>query len=212
MPGAVVSAFERWYFRDAPPERLAVIRILVGAFATVYAAIRVPDLWKYAAFSDSRFHPVGISGLLDGPLSPAVWHALLLLTVPLCVAFTLGWHHKVVAPIAALVLLAVTTYHDSFGQLFHTENLMVLYVIVLAVVPAADALSLDRRRAAARDVDAADQQRSVRMARGAAVGPVCHHVHARRVGEDLERRMGMGARRRAAQPDRLRQRPQGGDG
>jgi hypothetical protein len=154
-----VSAFERWYFRDAPPERLAVIRILVGAFATVYAAVRVPDLWKYAAFSDSRFHPVGISGLLDEPLSPAVWHTLLLLTVPLCLAFTLGWHHKVVAPVAALALLAVTTYHDSFGQLFHTENLMVLYVIVLAVVPAADALSLDRRRAAARDSDSAPPAR-----------------------------------------------------
>ncbi len=38
------------------------------------------------------------------------------------------------------VLLFTTTYHDSFGQLFHTENLMVLYVIVLAIVPAADAL------------------------------------------------------------------------
>ena len=154
-----MSTFERWYFRDAPPERLAVIRILVGAFATVYAAVRVPDLWKYAAFSDSRFHPVGISGLLDEPLSPAVWHTLLLLTVPLCLAFTLGWHHKVVAPVAALALLAVTTYHDSFGQLFHTENLMVLYVIVLAVVPAADALSLDRRRGAARDTNSAPPAR-----------------------------------------------------
>ena len=191
-----------------------MIRILVGAFATVYAAVRVPDLWNYAAFSDSRFHPVGISGLLDGPLSPAaVAHA------PRCVTSCrsawrsrLGWRHKVVAPIAALALLVVTTYHDSFGQLFHTENLMVLYVIVLAVVPAADALSLDRRRAATRDVDAPDQQRSVRMARGAAVGAVRPHVHARRVGEDLERRMGMGARRRAAQPDRVRQRAQGGDG
>ena len=145
-----MSRFDRWYLRDAPPHRLAVLRILVGAFATVYAAIRVPDLWAYSDFSDSRFRPVGISGLLDGPLSPGVWHTLLLVTVPLCAAFTIGWRHKVIGPITAVVLLVVTTYHDSFGQLFHTENLMVIYVIVLAVVPAADVLSLDRRRVAAR--------------------------------------------------------------
>ncbi len=153
MQGSRVSAFDRWYLREAPPERLAVIRILVGAFATVYAVIRVPDLWGYAEFSDYRFRPVGVTGLLDGPLSPGLWHGLLLIAVVLSALFTVGWRHKVVAPVTAVVLLLVTTYHDSFGQLFHTENLMVLYVIVLAVVPAADALSLDRRRAAARGVD-----------------------------------------------------------
>ncbi|HTN81201.1 MAG TPA: HTTM domain-containing protein [Acidimicrobiales bacterium] len=145
-----MSAFERWYLRSAPPERLAMLRILVGAFAFVYAVIRVPDLWTYSDFSASRFRPVGITGLLDGPLSPSVWHGLLLLTVLLNAAFLVGWRYKVVAPLTAVVLLFVTTYHDSFGQLFHTENLMVLYVVVLAVVPAADALSLDRRRADAR--------------------------------------------------------------
>ncbi len=155
-----MTAFERWYLREAPPQRLAMIRILVGSFATVYAAARVSDLWTYADFSDSRFHPVGITGLLDGPLTAGLWHALLIVNVVLCAGFTIGWRYKVVAPVSALVLLFVMTYHDSFGQLFHTENLMVLYVIVLAVVPAADVLSLDRRRAAIRtsDVPAAGPQ------------------------------------------------------
>ena len=148
-----MSAFERWYLRDAPPQRLAVLRILVGGFATIYAAIRVPDLWAYADFSDSRFHPVGVTGLFDAPLAPGVWHTLLVLAVVLCALFTLGWRYKVVGPVTALVLLIVTTYHDSFGQLFHTENLMVLYVIVLAIVPAAAVLSLDRRRTMARGSD-----------------------------------------------------------
>ena len=148
-----MTAFERWYLRDAPPQRLAVIRILVGGFATLYTAVRVPDLWAYADFSDSRFHPVGVSGLLDSPLSPGIWHALLVLTVPLCIVFMIGWRYKVTAPITAVVLLFTTTYHDSFGQLFHTENLMVIYVIVLAIVPAADVLSLDRRRAELRGIE-----------------------------------------------------------
>ena len=189
-----MTAFERWYFREAPPQRLAMIRILVGTFATVYAAVRVTDLWAYAEFSDSRFRPVGVAGLLDGPLSPGVWHALLVLNVVLCTAFTIGWRYKVVAPISALVLLFVMTYHDSFGQLFHTENLMVLYVIVLAVVPAADVLSLDRRRAAIRDVEVptAGPQYGWPAVLLSVLCVMTYMLGG--VGEDLERRMGMGAR------------------
>jgi hypothetical protein len=39
----------------------------------------------------------------------------------------------------------VLTYRNSWGQVFHTENILVLHVLVLAVAPAADALSLDGR-------------------------------------------------------------------
>ncbi|RPI06310.1 MAG: hypothetical protein EHM63_08710, partial [Actinobacteria bacterium] len=78
MSGARVSAFDRWYLRDAPPERIAVLRVLVGAFAFIYTVVRLPDLWGYSDFSDSRFRPVGVTGLLDGPLSTTAWHALLI--------------------------------------------------------------------------------------------------------------------------------------
>lgn len=140
-----MRAFDRWYLRDAPPERIAVLRVLVGLFALIYTAVRLPDLWGYSDFSDSRFRPVGVTGVLDVPLSPTVWHALLVGTIALSVAFTVGWKYRVVAPVFAVALLFETTYHDSFGQLFHTENLMVLFVIVLAVAPAADAYALDQR-------------------------------------------------------------------
>lgn len=140
-----MTAFDRWYLRDAPPERIAVLRILVGLFALIYTSVRLPDLWGYSDFSDSRFRPVGVTGVLDLPLSPTVWHALLIGTIALSVAFTVGWKYRMVAPVFAVALLFETTYHDSFGQLFHTENLMVLFVIVLAVTPAADAYAVDRR-------------------------------------------------------------------
>lgn len=140
-----MNAFDRWYLREAPPERVAVLRVLVGAFALLYTAVRLPDLWGYSDFAESRFRPVGVTGLLDGPLSPVAWHLLLIATLALSVAFTLGWRYRLVAPLFALVLLFETTYRDSFGQLFHTENLMVLFVLVLAVAPAADAYALDRR-------------------------------------------------------------------
>ena len=64
----------------------------------------------------------------------------------LAVAFTAGWKYRLVAPVFAVALLFETTYHDAFGQLFHTENLMVLFVLVLAVAPRGDAYAFDRPR------------------------------------------------------------------
>ena len=39
------------------------------------------------------------------------------------------------------------TYRIAWGQVFHTENLLVLHVIALACAPAADAWTLGTRRA-----------------------------------------------------------------
>ena len=61
------------------------------------------------------------------------------------IAFTAGWRFRVSGPAFAVLLLWVTSYQNSWGQIFHTENLMVLHAIALAVGPAADALSLDAR-------------------------------------------------------------------
>jgi hypothetical protein len=61
-------------------------------------------------------------------------------------AFVAGWRFRWSGPAFALLLLLVTTYRNSWGQIFHTENLMVMHVLVLAFSPAADALSLDARR------------------------------------------------------------------
>ena len=49
----------------------------------------------------------------------------------------------------ALALLVTLTYRNSWGMPFHTENLLVLHALVLAVVPAADAWSVDARGRAA---------------------------------------------------------------
>ena len=42
-----------------------------------------------------------------------------------------------------MLLLAVLTYRNSWGHLFHTDNLLVLHVLVVGLAPAADAWSLD---------------------------------------------------------------------
>jgi len=61
----------------------------------------------------------------------------------LAVLFIAGRWYRVVAPLFAVALLWVMTYRNSWAMPFHTENLLVLHVIVLALSPAAAAWSWD---------------------------------------------------------------------
>jgi hypothetical protein len=71
------------------------------------------------------------------------------LTAIAAVPFVLGWRFRIVGPLFAALLLWTLSYRNSWGMIFHTENLLVLHVMVLAVAPAARAWSLDARRAGA---------------------------------------------------------------
>ena len=122
---AILSRFDSWWYAPAPPERLAVLRILVGGFALGYLVIRWPNLVSYADFPDRRFDPVGIAGILGEPLAADVSRLLVAVAIVAGVAFVCGWKYRISGPAFALLLLWVTTYRNSFGQVFHTENLMV---------------------------------------------------------------------------------------
>jgi hypothetical protein len=130
----------------APPERLAAVRVLVGLFAQVYLTVRLPHILSFAALPARHFRPIGIFWFLDGPPpvpvvvigAAAAWLS--------GIAFLIGWRFRLTGPLHALLLLAALTYCNSWGQIFHTENLLVLYVIVLALSRSADATSLDARR------------------------------------------------------------------
>jgi hypothetical protein len=128
-------------------QRLAAVRILVGGYALVWLLVRLPHLLDVAGFGDDpRFDPVGPLWFLDRPLAELPARLVLLATVAAGVAAVTGWRWRVSGPAFALLFLAVTTYRNSFGQVWHTENLAALHLLVLAVAPAADAASLDRRR------------------------------------------------------------------
>lgn len=146
-----------WYFDPAPPERLATLRVLTGAFSACYLAVRLPAFLAVADRDAARFAPTGPWWWLDAPLPDAVESGLPVAALILAVFFTLGIGHRVVGPAFAAALLAVTAYRSSWGQLLHFENLMVLHVAILAFVPAADALAVNRRASAdapSRGVDA----------------------------------------------------------
>jgi hypothetical protein len=137
-----------WWFSPAPAERLAALRILIGGYALIYVAVRLPELVAVARYGRGNFHPVGIVRVLSAPLPPTAALVIALATCVLLAAFVVGYRYRVTAPLAALALLWTLTYRNAWGQIFHTENLLVLHVIALALAPAANGWAIDRPREA----------------------------------------------------------------
>jgi hypothetical protein len=141
-------ALAGWWFAPLPAERLAALRVLVGLFALAYLSSRLGQLLALPGLPRGSWRPVGAVELLTStPWPRPVVTALVLATWALAVAFVLGLAHRWLAPVFALLLLLVLTYRNSWGMVFHTENLLVLHVGVVALAPASDAWSLDRWRA-----------------------------------------------------------------
>jgi hypothetical protein len=136
----------RWWDMPVPAARLACLRIAIGSFAFVYLLVRTSSLVSVTAFSSAEFMPVGVVSLLAAPL-PTVWvYAIDYLALAFGLAFVCGAGFPLVGPVFAALLVWITSYRSSWGMIFHTDNLLVLHVLVLGVSPAADALSWDARR------------------------------------------------------------------
>lgn len=116
--------------------RLGLIRVLVSGYATAWTAVRTPHLLDHLDFDDRRLDPVGVLAPLTGPPAAGLVVAGVVATIVFGVAAALGWRYRVTGPALAVSFLAVTTYRNSWGQIFHTENLTALHLAVLAIAPA----------------------------------------------------------------------------
>jgi hypothetical protein len=147
---AVVKRVADWWFAPAPAERLAMLRIAIGAFALMWVVLRLQEFHAVAGLPESHFAPVGIVRVLfDAPISPSLVFAIAIATGVVLAAFVLGVAYRITAPLAAAALLFTLSYRNSWGMPFHTENLLVLHVIALAFAPAADAWAVARKPRAA---------------------------------------------------------------
>ena len=117
------------------PTRYRVLRALIAGYAAIWAAVRVPAALDTLDFAARRFDPVGPLAFLDHPL-PDLVVVLAVVATPVAAAFlAFGRHEKISGPLAAIGFLFITTYRNSWGHLLHTENLVSLHLIVLAVAP-----------------------------------------------------------------------------
>jgi Vitamin K-dependent gamma-carboxylase len=135
-----------WLVAPAPAARLAVLRILVGVYATAWAAVRLPAHLAHADQVAARWQPVGVLAPLGSPPADA---AILLLAVAaplLGLLFVAGWWYRAIGPMFAVAMLLLATLDSAWGQVFHTEHLVVLHLLVLSMAPAAGVLVVGRRR------------------------------------------------------------------
>ncbi|MEY4575866.1 MAG: hypothetical protein RL701_569 [Pseudomonadota bacterium] len=133
------------FMAAAPAERLATLRFLTGVFALCYLLVRAPVLADFRR-APGVFRPVGSASFLQAPLPSWSVFALYGLALVVGVMFTLGVRFKWSGPAFALLALWVTSYRNSWGMVFHNENLLVLHLIVVGLSDAAAALSFDARR------------------------------------------------------------------
>lgn len=145
----IARLYDRLWFSPAPAERLAALRIFTGVFAALYVFGRFPYLVSHAGFNPNAFHPVGVISILPRPLVPGAVYVIAALTCVASIPFALGWRFRIAGPVFSLLLLWTLSYRNSWGMIFHTENLLVLHVIVLGLSRSADAWSLDARRTGA---------------------------------------------------------------
>lgn len=111
-------------------ERLRVLRAAIATFACVYTALRLRELWAIAHFPAAHFEPTGLARFV---MPPFVVIAIACATVGLLGAFAAGWRVRVVGPLAALGFVLVFSYRSAWGQIFHTEDLIALHLIALAI-------------------------------------------------------------------------------
>jgi hypothetical protein len=141
----IVRAADGFWFRPAPPERLALLRVLFGVWGLFHMRRRRRLLLNVARTDPELFRPVGPVRVLDRPLDPALVDAIIRLNQAANVAFVLGWRHPRTGPLYAGSLLWLLSYRNSWSMIYHSGNLMALHALTLGASPAADALSLDSR-------------------------------------------------------------------
>jgi len=145
----MTTKVDRWLLDPAPAERLAMLRLGTGLYALINLVVSVGEFRRLADRPASQFEPVGLAGILNGPVSSLTLWTLFAVSVASGLAFVSGAGFRLAGPVFVLCTLAWATYHSSWGQMLHFEHLLTLHLLVIGFSPAADALSADARRLSA---------------------------------------------------------------
>jgi predicted DCC family thiol-disulfide oxidoreductase YuxK len=134
---------DRFWFAAVPADRLAALRVLVGAFSLYYLAFHYFRFSMVASGDVDHYEPVGLATLLIEPLPVAVFQCIFLVTLLANAAFLLGWRYRYTGPLFGVLVVFLLCYRNSWSMIYHSDNLLVLQALILGFSRAADAFSLD---------------------------------------------------------------------
>jgi hypothetical protein len=123
-----------WLMAPAPSGRLNVVRLLTIGYALVWIAVRTSHWLDLSRLPSARSEPVGIVNWI-GTQSTATVTVIVVLTVVAGLAALGDVAWPLSAPLFAVGFLWLTSFGASWGQILHTEHLVVLHLLVLAASP-----------------------------------------------------------------------------
>ncbi|HEX2878105.1 MAG TPA: hypothetical protein VHO25_01085 [Polyangiaceae bacterium] len=138
---------DAWFMKPCPTERLALLRMAIGAFGVAYILLRLPHWFTPLGFERAGFAPIGVFAVLPIRLPMAALVGLVVVSVIAGALFTIGYRLRASGPVYACGLLLLTTYRNCWGMIFHVENLLVLHTLTLGLAPLAEVREGVRRAA-----------------------------------------------------------------
>jgi hypothetical protein len=147
----ILSLWNNYWFRPSPLLNLAVARIFIAGFQTLYLVWKnIPEeLIEAAALPDSLYAPLPVLRLLLLPFGPGFRPPLAALipvfwiTLVAGILSVVGLRTNLSLGVFALGNLSLQAYDYSFGDYHHPEALMLITLAILALSPAGRVLSLD---------------------------------------------------------------------
>lgn len=120
------------FFAPVPRPRLRIVTMLTFAYAAAWLTVRGPYIRDVAHLPARRFEGVGVFEIVGGPPDGVVVLGIWLVGVVCCVAVVAGRGVRIAAPLGAAAVWVIATLTSSYGQVFHTEHLLVLQLAILA--------------------------------------------------------------------------------
>lgn len=137
-----------------PAGRLAAVRVLVVLYGLVWLAVRTAHWRNLARLSAERWQPVAFAEWI-GPLGVGAVTAIVAVGAVAGIAALAGRAWRLSAPTFAVAMLVLTVHGASWGAILHTEQLLVLHLLVLACGPSgSDAQRRSPQRSAGQQCDA----------------------------------------------------------
>lgn len=139
--GALLQAWNIWWYRQCPPHALAIVRICVGLFLLTYAGtyiLNIPLLFSNEGMALPLLADVNtpLPTWIIQPPSVAIAYLIACIFLIAIILFTIGWYYR----LATIILIILGIYYWQLSlHLFATSyNRLILFALIILLFSGAD--------------------------------------------------------------------------